>query len=261
LVDTNAVDLDWEPGPLWRAWPRSRDNHFVLARIQDAFPKKAKAGTSGRVLDVACGAARNAPALHRRGWQVFGLEPSPAMIVKARASALENGAPLELFRGIGETLPFRDASFDRVLCESSLDHFANPSQGMREMARVLRPGGTAIIATVNYGGLSCRGSRLVYAFGRKLRLIRPGKHLFWDTPVPHEHTFEADLPTLKKLARSWLELEDVYGVSLFWGFPGWGRLLGRLPKSAADDVLRGLDRIARRAPTASDFIISRWRRP
>jgi SAM-dependent methyltransferase len=260
LAEANPVDLDWEPEPLLADWPRGRDNDFIMVRMEDAFLKKAAAGAPGRLLDVACGAARHAPELHRRGWKVMGLEPSPAMIAKAGRSALGSSTPLDLARGIGEALPFRDASFDRVLCQSSLDHFANPSEGMHQIARVLKPGGEAVIGIVNYGGVSCRGSRVVYALGRKLRLIKRGKHLFWDTPVPHEHTFEANLPTLKRLGSPWLELEEVYGVSLLWAFPGWGKLLRPLPYPAARAVLRGLDLLARVVPSASDFIISRWRR-
>lgn len=260
MADVNRVDLDWEPEPLLADWPRGRDIDFKMVRMEEAFLEKAAAGTPGRLLDLACGAARHAPELHRRGWKVIGLEPSPAMIARARRNALENCTPLELVRGIGEFLPFRDASFDRVLCESSLDHFANPSEGMRQIANVLRPGGEAVIGIDNYGGVACWGSRPIYALGRKLRLTRPGKHLYWDTPVPHEHTFEADLPTLKRLGQQWLELEEAYGVSLLFAFPGWGKLLRPLPYPAARAVLRGLDLIARVVPSASDYIITRWRR-
>lgn len=44
-----------------------------------------------------------------------------------------------------------------------------------------------------YGGVSGRGSRIAYSIGRALRLLKPGKNMFWDTQVPHEHTFETTL--------------------------------------------------------------------
>lgn len=261
MVDLKAVDLDWKTEDVQRGWPRGRDTGCILFRIEHGFFQTAAGGVPGQLLDVACGEARHAPKLHRQGWRIIGLEPSPAMIARARRTAADAGTPLDLACAIGEVLPFRDGTFDRVLCESALDHFANPAEGMREIARVLKPGGHAIIATVNYGGLSCRVSRLLYALGRKLRWISSDKRLFWDTPVPHEHTFEANLPTLKRFAGSWLELEEVYGVSLLWAFPGWGRLLDRLPHAIAFKLLNGLDRVARRMPTASDFLVMRWRRP
>ncbi len=253
------VDLDWEPEPLWVNWPRGRDNSYILVRMESAFAEKAIGGPPGRVLDLACGAAIHAPELHRRGWDLLALEPSPAMIVKAKTTAEESGFDLELFRAIGEVTPFRDGSFDRVLCQSSLDHFANPAEGMREIARILKPGGLAVIGLVNYGGVSCRGSRVVYAILRKLRLVKPGKNLFWDTPVPHEHTWETTLERLKSMGTPWLDLEGVYGVSMLWAFPGWGTFLGLMPERLATLLLRALDALARKTPTASDFLITIWR--
>lgn len=261
MADLKPTDLGWQPEPLLADWPRGLDNDFIMVRMEAAFLEKAAAGAPGRLLDLACGEARHAPDLHCRGWKVIGLEPSSAMIAKARRNALETSTPLEMVRGVGERLPFQDGSFDRVLCQSSLDHFANPSAGVKEMARIIRPGGEAIIGIVNYGGVSCRGSRVIYALGRKLRLIKRGKHLFWDTPVPHEHSFEASLPALRRLEGPWLKMEKAHGVSLLWAFPGWGKLIGPLPYPMARAVLKGLDFIARRAPSASDFIVTCWRRP
>jgi SAM-dependent methyltransferase len=251
------VDLDWAPEPLWENWPRGPDNSFALVRMEEVFGEKATEGTPGRVLDLACGQAQHAPALHRHGWDVLALEPSPAMITKARATAKEAGMRLELFKAIGEVVPFRDSSFDRVLCQSSLDHFANPEKGLREIARILKPGGLAVIGLVNYGGISCRGSRAVYRIGRALGLMKSNK--FWDTPVPHEHTFETTLFRLKQMGEPWLDLEGVSGTSMLWAFPGWGSFLNLMPGRIARVMLRSLDVVARRMPTASDFLVTVWR--
>ncbi len=260
MVDMNKVDLDWANEQILASWPKGRDTDFYHSRIENAFRKTAGDGTPGRLLDLACGDGRHVPALRGQGWNVCGLEPSPAMMEKAKRTFAEAGTRTELLRAIGEVLPFQDEIFDRVLCESSLDHFANPAEGMREIARVLKPGGTAVIGIVNYHGAACRGSRLVYSLGRRLGRIPRDQHQFWDTPVPHEHTFEGSLPALKRMASPWLELEHVYGVSLFWAFPRWGSLLARLPKALAYKLLGGLDRVARVVPSASDFLIMRWRR-
>jgi ubiquinone/menaquinone biosynthesis C-methylase UbiE len=253
------VDLDWEPEPLWENWPTGRDNGFILERMEDAFADKAVVGTPGRILDVACGAARHAPELHRRGWDLLALEPSPAMIRKALRTAEESGFELEMYRAIGEAMPFRDNSFDRVLCQSSLDHFADPKEGLREIARILRPGGLAIVGLVNYGGIGCRASRVAYRVLRGLRIVKPGKPLFWDTPVPHEHTWETTLKRLKSMGTPHMDLLDVYGVSMLWAFPGWGSFLDFLPGRVANPILRLLDAGARRMPTMSDFLITTWR--
>ena len=229
--------------------------------------ERASAGGPGRLLDVACGGAHHAPEFHRRGWQVFGLEPSPEMIARGRRVAAEAGTELQLVRGLGEALPFQDHTFDRVVCQSSIDHFVHPADGLREMARILRPDGRVVVGFVNYDGLSCRGSRLLYRIGRSLRLVPPGRRLFWDSPVDGEHTFEASLWALQALAGTSLELEAVYGVSMLWAFPGWRFVFKLAPGKSAialrvrDAIARGTDRAGRAWPRLSDFLVTTWRRP
>lgn len=261
--DPKQVDLGWQPEPLKDDFPTGPDTHFVLERIEEAFLERAVpgariAGTKGRLLDLACGQGKHALDLVAAGWDWLGLEPSPDMIERARADNVINGRPVEMLRAIGETLPFVDASFDRILCNSSLDHFANPDTGMREIARVLKPDGRAIIGVVNYHGLGCRTSRAVYAAKRAARIVPKGKRLFWDDPTAGEHTFEGSIAALKRFARGSLEMEHATGASLFWGVPGWGEVLKRLP---ARRILGGLDRVAHAAPGLSDFIITTWRKP
>ena len=125
------------------------------------------------------------------------VEPSPAMLAAARDRMAEFGATVTLVRGIAETLPFRDGTFDRVLCESAIDHFAHPDAAVREMTRVLQPEGRLVISFVNYGSVSTRISRLAYRAWRRGAPVIPGQHLFWDSPVPIEHTFECSLPVVR----------------------------------------------------------------
>lgn len=225
----------------------------------EAFLERASTGPPGRLLDVACGAAQYAPELHRRGWSVFGVEPSPEMIARARSAAAQAGTALHLLRGIGETLPFHDDAFDRVLCQASIDHLIDPAEGLREVARILKPDGRAVIGFVNYDGLSCRGSRLLYRLGRTVGVISRGRRLFWDSPLDGEHTFEASLRAVKALAGSSLQLESVVGVSLLWAFPGWRFAFKLVPSKRG--LARAMDRLARARPLLSDFLVTTWRRP
>ena len=254
------VDLGWQPEPLWDEWPKGRDTEFIMWRMEQAFVDIAKLGGSGPMLDAACGQARHVPELHRAGWQVFGLEPSPEMIVRARHETDAAGVPLELYRGIGEVLPFKDGTFDRVVCMSSLDHYADPAKGMREMARVLKPDGRVIIAVVNYHGLSCRASRLVYKLQRRFKVVPAGKRLLWDDPTMGEHTFEGSVPAMRTHAGTSLTLESTYGVSMLWALPGWSTVIGVFPGRIASTIIRGIDAVARKLPGASDFVVTTWRR-
>jgi ubiquinone/menaquinone biosynthesis C-methylase UbiE len=97
---------------------------------------------AARVLEVGCGtghwieAQRRANVSGPRAF-VAGLEPSAQMI--ARAGAALPIAPL--VRGRAESLPFADASVDRVYCVNALHHFSDRARFFAEARRVLRPGG------------------------------------------------------------------------------------------------------------------------
>jgi hypothetical protein len=113
---------------------------------------------------------------------------------------------------------------------------------------------------VNYGSLNVRASRIVYRAARSVGLASRDVHLFWDTPVPIEHSFECTYPILVDLCRDTLVLDRAFGVSIGWAFPGWGELLARLSAARAHWVLRKLDRLAYRMPRAADYILSVWKR-
>ena len=212
----------------------------------------------GRVLEVAAAEAVHSCQLNRRGMESFVVEPSPIMLERARGRMAQEGARLTLIRGVAETLPFRAQRFDRVLLDSAIDHLAQPELGVREMSRVLKPDGRLVITFVNYGGLSVRLSRLLYRAARLTGLAGEA-HLFWDTPVPVEHTFECTLPELQQMCGSCAELDQVFGVSIGWMVPGWGRLLRWLPQRWTLVILRALDRVARRRPGIADFVVTVWR--
>ncbi len=99
------------------------------------------------VLDVATGTGLVARALHERyACRVIGVDQSADMLHAARD---RNGLFAGLVRGRAERLPFADASFDHVTFTYLLRYVDDPSATMRELARVLRPGGR--LATLEFG--------------------------------------------------------------------------------------------------------------
>jgi len=255
------IQLDWESDPLRHAWPDGPDMRFIMGHIGEmVVDRTAAGGPRGRLLEVAAAEAVHACKLAKAGFETYVLEPSPAMLERARGWMKFYGVDVTLVQGICEQLPFPDGSFHHVLCDSAIDHFSSPDLGMREMARVLAPGGELIVSFVNYGGLTPRVSRMLYRLERALRPRARSEKRFWDTPVPLEHVFECSIPVLNAMAGQYLEHTETIGLSLGWGFPGWGPLLERMTDFRAGRWLRRLDRIARRWPLHADFVVSVWRK-
>jgi len=101
-----------------------------------------------RVLDVACGTgivARQAAPLVGPGGQVVAVDMNPAMLGVARALPAPSGATITWQEGNAMALPFPDGAFDVVLCQHGLQFVPDRAGAVREMRRVLAPGGRALV--------------------------------------------------------------------------------------------------------------------
>ena len=99
------------------------------------------------VLDVACGAAHVAEQIAPHVHQVVGLDLTSALLQLAADRLSHAGITNVLLQeGNAADLPFLDASFDLVVCRSSLHHFPAPERPVAEMARVCRPGGRVAVS-------------------------------------------------------------------------------------------------------------------
>jgi demethylmenaquinone methyltransferase / 2-methoxy-6-polyprenyl-1,4-benzoquinol methylase len=111
-----------------------------------------RAGPDDAVLDVATGTAAVAIELVRRtGCSVVGLDQSPEMLAEARRRVAAAGLDdrIELVEGTADRLPFEDASFAALTFTYLLRYVDDPGRTLRELARVVRPGGS--IASLEFG--------------------------------------------------------------------------------------------------------------
>ncbi|MFQ5653158.1 MAG: metalloregulator ArsR/SmtB family transcription factor [Planctomycetota bacterium] len=104
----------------------------------------ALAGADQTVADLGCGAGFFSAFLASRFARVIAIDHSDRMLREAEA-ALPGGADVELRRGDLEALPIGDGELDALFANLVLHHVADLRPAAREMARVLRPGGTAVI--------------------------------------------------------------------------------------------------------------------
>ncbi len=125
---------------------RGMDEPVALAHYAtyvDFVARSSSSNAAGRLLDVGCGNAWSAYSFARRGFDVTGVD--------LNADAFEPPAHPKLLLREGSVLclPFPDASFDLVASYQMLEHVPAPEAALREMLRVVRPGGTISIVSPN----------------------------------------------------------------------------------------------------------------
>lgn len=123
----------------WEAVAHRYHHHFARLTPQTAGPllEAVGVGDGMRVLDVATGPGYAAAAASLRGADAVGIDFAAAQVALARAQY----PTLEFHQGDAEALPFPDESFDAVVSNFGMLHFARPERMLAEAHRVLRTGG------------------------------------------------------------------------------------------------------------------------
>jgi ubiquinone/menaquinone biosynthesis C-methylase UbiE len=129
----------------YEAW-RSTELGRITESLETALVFDLAGRVRGRrVLDAGAGDATYAIEASARGAQSVAIEPDEGMIAAARRRSLARGGGVHLARAKVEGLPFPDASFDVVLAIAVLCLVRDPGAALRELERVLAPGGRLVI--------------------------------------------------------------------------------------------------------------------
>jgi ubiquinone/menaquinone biosynthesis C-methylase UbiE len=113
----------------------------------DAVLSALRGLENARVLDLGCGTGQLAARIHRElpGTRPVGCDFSHGML----AAAHRRDASVPVAQGDAGRLPFRDGVFDAVVSTEAYHWFPDPVRALREIRRVLRPGGRLLLAVVN----------------------------------------------------------------------------------------------------------------
>ncbi|HWC10974.1 MAG TPA: methyltransferase domain-containing protein [Acidimicrobiales bacterium] len=137
----------------YAASPAQNYERYFVPVIGAPFARRllatARLAPGERVLDVACGTGvvtRLAAEAVGRDGAAAGVDVNPGMLEVARATS-PPGAPIEWHQASAEALPLPDGSFDVVLCSLGFMFFPDKVGALREMRRVLAPGGRAVLGT------------------------------------------------------------------------------------------------------------------
>ena len=162
--------------------------------IAEATWRFTSAEAHHRVLDVACGTGLVSRVFHGRVAEVVGVDITPAMYAQAEKH-------LDAFvEGPGEDLPFADASFDRVVCRQGTQ-FMDDDAAIREMARVVKPGGKVVVINLCAYGDDDREE-----YFEILRLRNPARRNFY---VREDLVRLFEAAGLETVVHDFISVEDV----------------------------------------------------
>jgi len=124
----------------------SKGSDVLFGKISDYF-----AGQEVRdILDVGCGPGFFSMLFGSKGYNVTGIDYSDKMVEEARRNAEAKGVDAKFFIMDAQNMDFPDSSFDLVLSRDMFWCLERPEAAYREILRVLRPGGMAIVSDGNY---------------------------------------------------------------------------------------------------------------
>ncbi len=109
----------------------------------------ARLPSCGVAADLGCGTGSLLPGLAARAAAVIGVDSSPRMLELARRACAAAGGKVDLRLGELEHLPLREGEAEAAVLNLVLHHLRLPVEGLREAHRVLRPGGTLVVADLN----------------------------------------------------------------------------------------------------------------
>jgi SAM-dependent methyltransferase len=229
--DMQKAALRGEPSYVWRAGQQRR---------LDMIARAADTRIGGLVLENGCGVGMYVEKLTSLGCRVIGLEYDFERAVEARANSDE------IINAAGEFIPLPSSTFDLILSHEVIEHVQDDRAAIREMIRVLKPGGRAVIFCPNRGypyethGIFWNGK---YYFGNKL-FVNYLPRALRNKLVPHVRVYSSsDMQKLfDGLNVKFIERTVIFGAydNIIARFGALGKFLRAVLQFLESTPLKGL---------------------
>ncbi len=214
-MNDNATSIFGSTG-----WWDAKGEHallHVINPVRVAYIRQCVGDIEGkRVADIGCGGGILAEQLVQGGAQVTAIDPQPEVIEAARNHAQDKSLPIDYRVCDSNELAAQEpTAFDLVVCMEMLEHVSNPAAEITAMAKLLRPGGSLVVATINRTAIAY--AQIIVVLERWLEAMPRNAHNYEQFRTPTEVS--------SWCASARLRVADVCGAN--WSFFGKTFLLSR----------------------------------
>lgn len=191
---------------VWSLGNRDNRNHRVKV---EAIARALDAHAGGRILEVGAGTGLHARWLLEHTRVIYtGIDLSREMLEQARRRLVGVGDRATLAIGDAQRLPYSDDSFDAGFCTATLHHLGDPAAGIRELVRVVRPGGRVAAIEPNWKYPSVLVYTAITPAERNTFRISPARLEAWARAAGLENVAVRRLLYTPPSPRSWERLWD-----------------------------------------------------
>jgi len=150
LARLESAREEWWSSGNFDTWKRLYTSEYprgfvIIDTLKKYAPEFQVRGSS--VLDVGCGDAGALIAFAEEGANAAGIETFETSLERGRLRASDHAVQVDLKKGAAESIPFPDNSFDLVMLDNVLEHVNDRPLTLREIRRVLKPGGLLYMVT------------------------------------------------------------------------------------------------------------------
>jgi 2-polyprenyl-6-hydroxyphenyl methylase/3-demethylubiquinone-9 3-methyltransferase len=213
-------DIWWNPDTILHLLKTSV-NPWRVVYAKDIINRSGINPKGKTALEVGSGGGILTEEIARMGFATTGIDPADQSVITASNHAKVSGLDIKYEKGVGEDIPYADASFDFVFCCDVLEHVQDLPKVISEISRVLKPGGVFIYDTLNRTFISKLVAIKIWQEWKRWAFMPPNIHV-WEMFIKPDEI-------KKLLQKNGFDWKEHHGSSPNVSIP---KMLGYLRKRA-----------------------------